>query len=156
MLSSRFAVAVHVLALLALESGRFVASPWIAASVGTNPALIRRLLGRLRQAGLVESERGTRGGVRLALPAELIRLSQVYQAVEREALFPMPRSSPSQRCPVGKNIRQVLSPVLAQTSEAVEAALDRSTIAEVSERIRQLTALGQEKLCESNPARRDR
>jgi Rrf2 family protein len=156
MLSSRFAVAVHVLVLLALESGRFVASTWLAASVGTNAAFIRRLVGRLRLAGLVESARGARGGVRLARPAALVRLSQVYEAVEGGALFSLHRSAPSQRCPVGRNIRQVLAPVLAQASEAVAESLGRSTLAEVAERIGQPVALARVQPSSSNLARRDR
>ena len=50
--SSRFAVAVHILTLLASADGP-VPSSLIAGSVGTNPALIRRLVAQLADAGLV-------------------------------------------------------------------------------------------------------
>ena len=50
--SSRFAFAVHVLALLSLQEGTPLSSEMIAGSVNTNPALIRRLLTMLAEAGL--------------------------------------------------------------------------------------------------------
>ncbi|VBQ85369.1 BadM/Rrf2 family transcriptional regulator [Burkholderia pseudomallei] len=45
--SSRFAFAVHVLALLSLQEGVPLSSEVIAGSVNTNPALIRRLLSKV-------------------------------------------------------------------------------------------------------------
>ena len=50
--SSRFAVAVHILTLLASAEGP-VPSSLIAGSVGTNPALIRRLVAQLAEAGFM-------------------------------------------------------------------------------------------------------
>src|SRR3712207_248133 len=64
--SSRFAVAVHILTLLADAGGEPVTSEYIAASVNTNPSLIRRLLSALARAGLTTSQLGTGGGALLA------------------------------------------------------------------------------------------
>jgi DNA-binding IscR family transcriptional regulator len=49
--SSRFAFAVHVLALLSQQDGVPLSSEMIAGSVNTNPVLIRRLLAMLSAAG---------------------------------------------------------------------------------------------------------
>jgi DNA-binding NarL/FixJ family response regulator len=54
--SSRFAYAVHVLALLSLQEGVPLSSEIIAGSVNTNPALIRRLLSMLAAAGLTTAQ----------------------------------------------------------------------------------------------------
>ena len=45
MQNSRFAVAIHTLVLLAVKAGKPTSSEYIAGSVGTNPVLIRRLMG---------------------------------------------------------------------------------------------------------------
>ncbi|MCA1734101.1 MAG: Rrf2 family transcriptional regulator, partial [Acidobacteria bacterium] len=51
--SSRFAVATHILTVLAVRGDEPSSSNLIASSVGTNPVVIRRLLGMLGRAGLV-------------------------------------------------------------------------------------------------------
>ena len=62
MQNSRFAVAIHTLVLLAAKVGKPTSSDYIAGSVGTNPVLIRRLMGDLRAAGIVGSRAGATGG----------------------------------------------------------------------------------------------
>ena len=62
----RFAFAVHVLAALAWRARRGfecgITSEDLAGSVNTNPVVIRRLLGPLRAAGLIETVKGCGGG----------------------------------------------------------------------------------------------
>lgn len=54
-ISSRFSVGVHVLTSLATNLvGELLTSDRMAGSVSTNPVVIRRILGLLKQAGLVE------------------------------------------------------------------------------------------------------
>ena len=63
--SARFSVALHVLAHLA-DAEEPQTSEHLAECVGTNPVVVRRTLGGLREAGLVTSTRGTGGGWALA------------------------------------------------------------------------------------------
>ncbi len=81
--SSRFAVAVHALSLLA-HHGRALDSPFIAGSVNTNPTVVRRVLGKLARAGLVSTQEGAGGDTTLARAAARITLADVYRAVEGE------------------------------------------------------------------------
>src|SRR5580700_3961626 len=63
--NSRLTIAVHALAWLALaqRGGRQqLTSDQVAASVNTNPVIIRRSLGELRRAGLVSVRRGANPG----------------------------------------------------------------------------------------------
>jgi DNA-binding IscR family transcriptional regulator len=91
--SSRFAVAVHILTLLAQAEGP-VPSSMIAGSVGTNPALIRRMIGALTEAGFVTTTMGSTGGAMLARPASQITLLEVFQATETTALITLHQSAP--------------------------------------------------------------
>ena len=76
--SCRFAFAVHVLAVLAYRDSQVSAcSDALAGSVNTNPVVIRRLLSQLRNAGLVKTQQGVRGGATLELPPEEITLGAV-------------------------------------------------------------------------------
>ena len=63
--SCRFAMAVHVLAVLAYKDGDRVTSSLLAGSVNTNPVVIRRLLLALQRAKLVETRKGAGLGSRL-------------------------------------------------------------------------------------------
>ena len=99
--NSRFAVAVHALALIAWEPDARHCSREIAASVATNPVVIRRLLAQLARAGIVESTHGSKGGFRLARPAAKVTLHDVYRAVEEGGFFalaPKSGSKNSTRC----------------------------------------------------------
>ncbi|MNX91130.1 putative HTH-type transcriptional regulator YwnA [compost metagenome] len=129
--SSRFAVAVHILTLLQLQEGEPVTSEHIAGSVNTNPAVVRRLLSMLAQAGLTTSRLGAGGGALLARPAEDITLLAVYQAVEDGHLFAMHHEAPNPRCLVGRNIQGALERTVDDAQRALEAELAGKTIAGV-------------------------
>lgn len=130
MLSSKLTVAVHILTLLAMMPGQAQTSEFIAGSVNTNPVLIRRLLGLLREAGIVESQGGHGGGWRLVRPAERITLLEVLQTVEpRGGSIAMHRSEPNPLCPVGRNIQGVLTRVYDEAERRMNAHLAETTIA---------------------------
>jgi len=134
--SSRFAVAVHMLALMAGAGDEPVKSDQMAGSVNTNPVVIRRILCALAHAGLVASQTGAAGGSRLARSPDQISLLDVYRAVEEGGVFALHRQSPSRRCLVGGNIETVLKNVLEEVTLAVEQVLAKTTIEEVFQSVR--------------------
>lgn len=54
----------------------------IAREYGIPPALMAKLLQRMARRGLVRSQHGTKGGYRIARPAEFISLRDVIEAIE--------------------------------------------------------------------------
>lgn len=128
-MNSRFAVAVHVLTLLASAEGEPLTSEYIAGSVNTNPSLVRRLLSTLAKAGLTTAQLGTGGGALLARPAEAITLRDVYRAVADDGLFAMHRERPNPACPVGRSIQSALEARIDNATRALETEFDRTTIA---------------------------
>jgi Rrf2 family protein len=135
-LSSRFAVAVHALSVLALAPDEAATSEYVAGSVKTNPVVVRRLLGRLRRAGLVRIQPGPRGGARLARPASHISLDEVYRAVEEGQLLALHRRPPNPRCPVGRNIGGVLGCVFGEAESALLGVLKKRTLEDVMREVR--------------------
>jgi len=136
--SSRFAVAVHILATLAMHKDQPVPSELIAKSASTNPAVIRRLLSMLNAAGFSQSQLGQGGGALLARPPETISLLDVYRAVENERLFALHRTEPDQDCPVGRHIQPVLQSTIGRALTALEDELAKVTIADVARDIRKM------------------
>lgn len=134
--SSRFSVAVHVLALMASAKGEPVKSEHVAHSVNTNPVVIRRILCALARAGLVVSQTGAAGGSRLARPATHITLREVYRAVEPQDVFSLHRQKPNRRCPVGMNIELVLEDVLQDVDAAIDVVLAGITVEGVLESLK--------------------
>lgn len=130
--SSRFAFAVHVLALLSLREGAPLSSDMIAGSVNTNPALIRRLLSMLAEAGLTTSQLGAGGGALLARAPDQITLLEVYRAVDDAQLFALHREEPNPACVVGRNIQGVLRGIIDEAQQAMEASLGARTLADAT------------------------
>jgi Rrf2 family protein len=132
--NSRLTIAVHVLVWMALARERGVAwmtSDQVAASVNTNPVIIRRSLGDLRRATLVEVRRGAAAGWSLAREPREITLLDVYDAVEHEPMFAMHRTKPNPECPVGHGIRPALGQVYHEIDQALRRELTRTSIADM-------------------------
>lgn len=130
MQNSRFAVAIHTLVMLAAAAGKPTSSDYIASSVGTNPVLIRRLMGELRAAGIVDSRAGATGGFVLAKPAERVALDEVYRAVEDAPLFSR-HGNANLNCPIGRAVGPLLDRVLGQAEVAMLHSLEHTTLADL-------------------------
>jgi Rrf2 family protein len=134
--NSRFAVAVHVLSLMAWSGEEPLKSEQVAESVNTNAVVIRRMLLELADAGLVVSQTGSLGGSRLANDPAKTTLLDVYRALEHGGVFSLHRTPPSRDCPVGVNIETVLGEVLLEVDSAVEQVLGNITINDVVQRLK--------------------
>lgn len=132
----RFAVSVHVCAVLALNEGSPATSDWIAKSVNTNPVVVRRILSALGKAGLVKSQRGTAGGSSLARASDAISLLDIARAVDEDE-GPALHRGPNPTCPVGAYIQPVLTDIIAEAEAARERELAKLTLAEVVGRLLQ-------------------
>lgn len=132
----RFAFAVHVLSCLALHPEGAMNSEQLAATVNTNPVVIRRLLLDLREADLVETQRGPGGGARLSRGAKEISLAQIFKAVSGEfQLFGEHPNEPAQGCCVGRGIKVVLEGVAQRAARCVDEQYEAISLEEV---VRQL------------------
>src|SRR3954466_13762561 len=93
--NSRFIVAILALALAKVaqetEESEAVTSERMAECAATHPVVIRRIFASLREAGLVRSQPGPGGGWRLSRPATEITLKDVYQAINKQSVFGLPR-----------------------------------------------------------------
>lgn len=118
--SSRLSVALHVLAHLAEQSGEASTSEHLAACAGTNPVVIRRTLGGLREAGLVVSAAGHGGGWKLARDPAGISLGEVSAALGERLLFAVDIAGPGE---TGCSVQQVVSGVLDDFLRDAEALL---------------------------------
>lgn len=131
-MNTRFAVAVHIVTYLACRRGAPATSDLVAESVGTHPALIRRLGAQLARAGIVQAQRGARGGATLARRAAEITLLDIYRAVDEDELeLIRVHRTANPCCSVGMHMQAVLAERAGAIERALESELSRTTIADI-------------------------
>jgi Rrf2 family transcriptional regulator, repressor of oqxAB len=138
MAQGRFAMAVHAMTVLA-ERPEGACSAFLAGSVNTHAAFLRRVLSRLAQAGLVDAREGRDGGYRLAGPPERITLGAIYRAtVDEPVILPNP-AAPNPMCPTSAVMGAVFHDFAEGGEAALLAYLDRHTLADVAARVAEAT-----------------
>jgi len=137
-LSSRFSIAVHILTLTAISEENCT-SEYIASSVNTNPVLIRRIIGFLKKAGLINVHAGT-GGTYIQKDISTISLLDVYNAVEvtddDHELFNFHKGNP--KCKVGANIESIVGTTLDKAQLAMENELRQVSIQNILEDLKDI------------------
>jgi DNA-binding IscR family transcriptional regulator len=132
--SQRFPVAAHALAYLAHAKAfgpeAAVSSASLAASMPTNPVVVRRVTAMLARAGLIGARPGARGGAWLLQPPEAISLDQVLRAVGGCANFGCPPPG-AKGCPVGERIPQAVGRAIAAADRAAAERLSKITVADL-------------------------
>jgi Rrf2 family protein len=129
--NTQFSVAVHVLTYLAgAGTAGPVSSDELSESTNVNPVHVRRVLGPLREAGLVGSRPGAHGGWELLRDPALVTLADVWRLLQGDdPVLGLHGSNPN--CPAGQGIQVVLGHVEREVAAAVEAELGRRTVADV-------------------------
>lgn len=132
-ISSRFTLAIHIFACVDIFKNDYkVTSDFISKSTNINPVIIRKILLQLRNAGLIEVARGT-GGTTITRPLSEITFLDIYRAVEcveDNTLFHF-HENPNEKCPVGRNIHNVLDDKLQRVQAAMERELQSITLEDV-------------------------
>lgn len=128
--NSRLSLALHTLGHMAGDPDKMRTSSDIAEHAGTNPVVVRRVLGRLRKAGLLTSEKGHAGGWRLARVPEKITLADVYLALD-ERLVASNESSDAPECSLEHALHERVAGVLEDIEQSLIAKLGETSISEV-------------------------
>jgi len=128
--NSRLSLALHTLGHMAGNPDSMRTSADIAEHAGTNPVVVRRVLGKLREAGLLTSEKGHSGGWRLARAPELITLADVYLALD-ESLVATNAEEAAPACSVEHVLQRKVASVLEEIEHSLVERLAATTIAEV-------------------------
>ncbi|KQN07140.1 transcriptional regulator [Sphingobium sp. Leaf26] len=107
----------------------------LARSMGTNPAVFRRTMGGLREAGFVRSEKGHGGGWTLARPLCEITLFAVYQALGCPNLFSIGNRSQHTDCMVEKNVNSVVADTMAEATALFAKRFGEITVDQIASEV---------------------
>lgn len=131
--NTRFATAVHIMTLLAKSPQEWLTSEWIAGSINVNPAVVRKEISVLREAGLITSKQGKEGGSQLGKAADEISISEIYGAVKNTEVLGKKNQNPNPACSVGKEINIHLNSLFVETDQLVMKFLGNRSLKEFSE-----------------------
>lgn len=138
MVDLRFASSLHILIAMGFKAkggDGLMTSNDLAESLGTNPALVRKLLIPLAQKGLIETFKGKTGGARLAKAPKDINLRQIYEAsVDKE--IACVRETSDHDCPVGSCMEKVFTKIVDGMEDAVSTHLERTTLQQVMNQVK--------------------
>ncbi|MCI2032863.1 MAG: Rrf2 family transcriptional regulator [Lactobacillus sp.] len=128
--SHKLSDGVHILAYVDIMHEGDLSSTAIAASIESNPSLVRRLMAKLVKAGLLTSQPGAVAPALGREPAA-ISLLDVYRAVEdNQALLHVDEKT-NPRCVIGGNIQDTLNAVYANVQATAEAEMARVSLADI-------------------------
>lgn len=128
---TRLSGVLHVLLHLD-QAEKLLTSEVLARTMGTNPAVFRRTMAGLRNAGYVRSEKGHGGGWSLARPLSQITLFDVYEALGQSGLFAFGLRNDMPDCMVEKAVNAALSSTMREAEALLIAKFKHVTLDQIA------------------------
>lgn len=136
MLDQRFSTSVHIMTALAFHKEEpLMTSEMLASSIRTNPTVVRRLVAKLVEAGLLLSYKGKSGGVKLAKDASAISLKEIYLASADKKLIYNPEKIPKKQCAVSCSMKKLMSEVVDGVEENSMKYLSSIKLSELTSKV---------------------
>ena len=134
-MNSEFIIALHALAYLRHRNTK-VSSEELAKSICTNPARIRKVMAKLKKAGLLETREGNSGGYELQGDASTIKLSDLTQALQQPLTKSGWRSGAlNTYCMVATGMGTVVDTLEASLNAVCMQYLSQITIEDISQQL---------------------
>lgn len=128
---SRLSGVLHVLLHMAEHEGP-ITSEVLAQAMQTNPVVIRRIMGGLREQGYVHSEKGHGGGWSLSRDLEAITLRDIYDALGRPSLLAIGNRSEAPSCLVEQAVNAALGTAFRDAEALLLSRLGNVTLGTLS------------------------
>ena len=128
---SRLSSVLHALLHMAKQDGP-VTSETLAQCLGTNPVVVRRTMGDLREAGIVTSDRGHAGGWRIHADLGTVTLSQLHVALGEPAMFAIGNRNEAPECLVEQSVNAALEDTFAEAEALLLKRFSEITLADLA------------------------
>lgn len=132
MMYGQLFLALHALGHMA-AADQPLRSEAMAAHLGTNAVVVRRVLAPLREAGILHSGKGRPGGWRLARDPASVSVAEVQRALG-ERLRPAAAARPPRRsgCATQAAVHAAVDAALAEAEALLAGRLGRVTVADLA------------------------
>ncbi|MBB5206603.1 Rrf2 family transcriptional regulator [Chiayiivirga flava] len=128
---SRLSSVLHALLHMAEHDGP-VTSQTLARCLGTNPVVVRRTMGYLREAGIVTAGRGHAGGWRIRADLATVTLRQLHAALGEPALFAVGNRNEASQCLVEQSVNAALEGTFAEAEALLLTRFSEITLADLA------------------------
>ncbi len=128
--STRLSNGVHILVFISEHEKENLTSGDIAESIKTNPSYVRKLMGDLKNSGLIISEQG-KAEPRLGRDPSEINLLHVYRAVEGNKPLIHINTGTNPECGVGVHIQYALEDFYEKIQRDAEKSMESITLEDI-------------------------
>lgn len=129
---SRLSSVLHALLHMAEHDGPMT-SEVLGQCLGTNPVVVRRTMGLLREAGLVTSDRGHAGGWRISADLSTVTLRQLHEALGEPAIFALGNRHERPQCLVEQSVNAALDGAFAEAEALLLERFSEITLASLAD-----------------------
>lgn len=109
-----------------------LSSEKLAQAMDGNPAVVRRVLAGLRDAGYLDSEKGHGGGWSLSRPLDSVTLLDVHRAVGSPPIFAFGNRTEAPECLIERAVNAALGKSLAEAEALLLRSLGEVSLADLS------------------------
>lgn len=127
--TSKFRATLSVVLLLR-QCGGSLTSSEMAQQMNVHAAYLRKIISKLRNAGIVEAKEGYDGGYKLRLPEWEISLADVYEAVREEK-----KSQTDTMCNWTKTLNGSLEDVMIEIDKCTITCLKEYSVTDMANRL---------------------
>lgn len=134
-MTNEFSIAVHALVYLNHKK-KSVSSEELSANICTNPARVRKVMGKLKKAGMLMTKEGADGGYYFDKDANAVTLADVSEALDVKFVCSSWRSGDTDmECLVASGMADIMDEVYANLDEGCKSYLKGITIQSIDKRI---------------------
>ena len=134
-MTSEFGIAVHAMVFLH-HKGDMVSSEVLAENICTNPARVRKVMARLKRAGLVSTKEGADGGYLFSGDPRQISLQQVARALEARCVSSAWRSGDTDMdCLIASGMAAVMDELFADLDSRCMERLGEIALSDLEARL---------------------
>ena len=115
---------------------RVLSSEELAQNVCTNPVLIRKVMSKLKKAGLVDTKGGSNGGYVFIADAETLTLEQIAEAIDAHFVgSPWKSGDMDKECLISSGMGDIMQSIYRQLDEYCRKSLHSITVVDIDRKI---------------------
>lgn len=134
-MTSEFAIAVHALVYLNHRQ-ETVSSETLASNVCTNPARVRKVMAKLKKAGIITTKEGLEGGYHFEKDSSSVNLREICDALEVDFVSASWKSGDKDmKCMIASGMAAIMDDIYGDLDELCRKRLESITIATIEQEI---------------------
>ncbi len=134
-MTSEFAIAVHALVFLNHKQ-ETVSSEALACNVCTNPARVRKVMAKLKKAGIIVTKEGLDGGYHFDKEPSKVNLRQICDALDVDFVSASWKSGDEDmNCMIASGMAAIMDGIYEDLDEICKKRLESITIQSIEDKI---------------------